>query len=222
MSLSLSLSLSSLFPLPTHSHAGETAFSPSEPFQLVPSAYNKIEMVHRPLTVGTKQVQVHLVDLDTRELVAGWLVTTSSAAPIVSRTYDVDVTVGKSAHKKIAYGTGFLFVVVEVFVWSLRLVFFFNTIVFLLLFCLFCSSSSFSSSFPVNKWDRSRNFRLRTSDPDIVKVKDPRLNISGRGKGFIRLWFAPVQHAGTKEMFIFVNDEEDQNEECLMLRLTAN
>jgi hypothetical protein len=73
----------------------------------VPSAYNKIEMVHRPLTVGTKQVQVHLVDLDTRELVAGWLVTTSSAAPIVSRTYDVDVTVGKSAHKKIAYGTGF-------------------------------------------------------------------------------------------------------------------
>ena len=89
------------------SHAGETAFSPSEPFQLVPSAYNKIEMVHRPLTVGTKQVQVHLVDLDTRELVAGWLVTTSSAAPIVSRTYDVDVTVGKSAHKKIAYGTVF-------------------------------------------------------------------------------------------------------------------
>ena len=181
-------------------------------------------MVHRPLTVGTKQVQVHLVDLDTRELVAGWLVTTSSAAPIVSRTYDVDVTVGKSAHKKIAYGTGFCLLWWRCLcggVWSLRLVFF-NTIVFLLLFCLFCSSSSFSSSFPVNKWDRSRNFRLRTSDPDIVKVKDPRLNISGRGKGFIRLWFAPVQHAGTKEMFIFVNDEEDQNEECLMLRLTAN
>jgi Ca2+-binding EF-hand superfamily protein len=159
------------------SHASETAFSPSEPFQLVPSAYNKIEMIHRPLTVGTRQVQVHLVDMDTRELVAGWLVTTSSAAPIVSRTYDVDINVGKSAHKKIAY---------------------------------------------INKWDRARSFRLRTSDPNLVKAKDPRLNISGRGKGFIRLWFAPVQHAGTKEMFIFVNDEEDQNEECLLLRLSAN
>ena len=134
-------------------------------------------MIHRPLTVGTRQVTVHLVDLDTRELVAAWLVTTSSSAPIVSRTYDVDVTVGKSAHKKIAY---------------------------------------------VNKWDRARNFRLRTSEPDLVKVKDPRLSVTGRGKGFIRLWFAPVQHAGTKELFIFVNDEEDQNEECLMLRLVAN
>jgi hypothetical protein len=125
--VSLSLSLFPVIPLPTHSHAGETAFSPSEPFQLVPSAYNKIEMVHRPLTVGTKQVQVHLVDLDTRELVAGWLVTTSSAAPIVSRTYDVDVTVGKSAHKKIAYGTGFCLLWWRCLcggVWSLRLVFF--------------------------------------------------------------------------------------------------
>ena len=61
------------------------------------------KQIHRPLRVGTKQITIHLVDLDTKELVAGWLVTTSSAAPVVSRTYDVDVTVGKSAHKKIAY-----------------------------------------------------------------------------------------------------------------------
>ena len=71
----------------------------------------------------------------------------------------------------------------------------------------------------LNKWDRPRNFSLRTSEPSVVKAKDPRLQISARGKGFIRLWFAPVQHAGTQDMFIFVNDEEDQNEECLMLRV---
>jgi hypothetical protein len=159
------------------SHPTETCFLPSDPFQLVPSAYNKIEMVMRPLSVGKKQVVVHCVDLDTKELVAGWLVTSSSSAPVVSRTYDVDVCVGKSAHKKIAY---------------------------------------------VNKWERSRQFRLRTSNPDLVKVKDPRLSVVGKGKGFIRLWFAPVLRSGTKEMFIFVNDEEDQNEECLLLRLVAN
>jgi len=156
------------------SHAAETGFHPPTPFQLVSGAYNKVEMVHRALRPGTRHVHVHMVDVDTKELVAAWLVTTSSAAPIVSRTYDVDVAVGKSSHKKIAY---------------------------------------------LNKWDRPRNFSLRTSEPSVVKAKDPRLQISARGKGFIRLWFAPVQHAGTQDMFIFVNDEEDQNEECLMLRV---
>ena len=44
-----------------------------------------------------------MVDVDTKELVAAWLVTASATSPVVSSTYDVDVTVGKSSHKKIVH-----------------------------------------------------------------------------------------------------------------------
>ncbi len=156
------------------SQPGETAFLPDTSFHLVSGAYNKIQMVHRPLSAGTRNFHVNLVDEDTKDLVAAWLVTASASAPVVSRTYDVDVQVGRSSHKKINY---------------------------------------------TNKWDRARTFSLRTSLPSLCKVKEPKLNVVSRGKGFIRLWFAPIQHAGSREVLIFINDEEDQNEECLLLKV---
>merc|ERR1712072_927199 len=46
-------------------------------------------------------MQFNVVDVDSRELVAGWLVTCSAAAPAVLRTYDVDVMPNVPVMKKI-------------------------------------------------------------------------------------------------------------------------
>ena len=54
---------------------------------------------------------------------------------------------------------------------------------------------------------------LRSSNPAIMKVKDPQLDITGKGRGYIRLWFAPMEVMSSHEVFIFVNDEDDQNED---------
>eukprot|EP00945_MAST-04E_sp_MAST-4E-sp1_P007574 g7574.t1 len=155
-------------------HPGEVKFTPNVPFQLVPGAYNKVELMNRPLRVGNKKVLVHMVDVDTHELVCAWLATATSTAPIVTKTYDVSIPVGRSAHKKIAY---------------------------------------------INQWDRNRTFSLRTSHPNIMKCKEPQLSVRKFGKAFIRLWFAPISVPGIREFFVFVNDESDQNEECLLIKV---
>jgi hypothetical protein len=48
------------------SHPWETDFCPPGPFQLVAGAFNKMEMVFRPLGLGTKYIHVHVVDVDTK------------------------------------------------------------------------------------------------------------------------------------------------------------
>ena len=61
-------------------------------------------------------------------------------------------------------------------------------------------------------------FFLRTSDPASMKIKETQLQVAPSQRSFIRLWFAPVDQPCQKELFIFVNDEEDQNEECLLVQ----
>jgi hypothetical protein len=46
---------------------------------------------------------VNLVDTDSRELISSWLLTATASAPAVVRTYDVNVHVGDTAQKKIAF-----------------------------------------------------------------------------------------------------------------------
>ena len=71
----------------------------------------------------------------------------------------------------------------------------------------------------INQWDRNRTFSLRTSHPNIMKCKEPQLSVRMFGKAFIRLWFAPISVPGIREFFVFVNDESDQNEECLLIKV---
>ena len=156
------------------SHPSETAFTLKTAFQLVPGAYNRIGMISRPLRMGNRRVLVHMVDVDSHELIAAWLVSTTAAAPVVTKTYDVSIPVGRSAHKKIAYK---------------------------------------------NQWDRQRNFTLRTNEPNLMRCKEPKLSVRKLGKAYIRLFFTPLDKPGLREMFVFVNDETDQNEECLLIKV---
>lgn len=46
------------------------------------------------------------------------------------------------------------------------------------------------------------------------------LQVAGGGTGFLRLWFAALKGVSArKEAFLFVNDSEGQNEECLLIRM---
>ena len=57
-------------------------------------ACNEVELAFTPLSVGNKQIFIHLVDADTHELVCGWLLHSSTSVPPVSRTYDVRLQLG--------------------------------------------------------------------------------------------------------------------------------
>jgi len=78
-------------------------FAPDVPFQLVPGAYNRVAMRFSPRGMGTRRLQVNLVDVDSRELISGWILTTTATAPAVMRSYDVDALIGKPMNKKIIF-----------------------------------------------------------------------------------------------------------------------
>ena len=79
------------------------SFQPNATFQLVPGAYNRVAARYSPRSMGARRVHFNVVDVDSRELVASWIVTCTAAAPAVLRTYEVDIPPGRSLMKKIVF-----------------------------------------------------------------------------------------------------------------------
>lgn len=82
---------------------GDATFDPPQDFRLVPHAHNKFAVNYRAREGGASRVHVHLVDVDTHELVAAWLMTAVSSQPTITKTYDVELQLGKAATKRIPY-----------------------------------------------------------------------------------------------------------------------
>ena len=51
----------------------DVAFDPPTDFRLVPNAHNKFGIHYRPRLAGNTQLHVHLVDVDTHDLIAAWI-----------------------------------------------------------------------------------------------------------------------------------------------------
>ena len=156
----------------------DTTFDPPAAFQLVPGAHNKMAVRYRPRAPGVRKLHVHLVDVDTHELVCAWLLSAASSAPLVTKTYDVEVALGgtRPSHKKIRYH---------------------------------------------NPWDRPRAFKLLSSDEALMTPKHETLRIPAGGYEYVRMVFAPLHRHGQHEAFLFLNDEQDQTEECFLVKVIA-
>jgi len=72
-------------------------------FALATGVLSELRLSFRPLLARTRQVKVHVVDVDTRELVYALLVNTDAPPPIVTRTFAVDLPYGSVVQKKISY-----------------------------------------------------------------------------------------------------------------------
>ncbi|GFH23924.1 uncharacterized protein HaLaN_21619, partial [Haematococcus lacustris] len=72
-------------------------------FVLVAGALTELLINFRPVTSGAKDVKVHLVDVETRQLVYALIVAAEAQGPLVTRTFEVELPVGSVANKKISY-----------------------------------------------------------------------------------------------------------------------
>lgn len=61
--------------------------------------------------------------------------------------------------------------------------------------------------------------QILTDRPDLLQFKENLLELEGGAAQPIGLRFAPVTHPGIAELLVFINDEEDKNEETF--RITA-
>ena len=53
--------------------------------------------------------------------------------------------------------------------------------------------------------------------------RTPTLAVAPQGSAYLRLWFAgAISGQGTKEAYLFLNDEKGQNEECFLFILREN
>ena len=83
-------------------------------------------------------------------------------------------------------------------------------------YCAFFTLCESDDSLP---WDISiQTFQLRTNRDDLLQFKDTRLEIGAGDTQNIGLRFAPTQSPGTIEILVFINDEDDKNEETFCVR----
>ena len=73
-----------------------------------------------------------------------------------------------------------------------------------------------------NPWGLARSYKIYSSDENIMRPKYPDLLLEPGSKGYIKLWFAPSSVGNvTREVFLFVNDSNDMNEECFLIKVKS-
>nr|XP_014348387.1 PREDICTED: nephrocystin-4 [Latimeria chalumnae] len=70
-----------------------------------------------------------------------------------------------------------------------------------------------------NPYPTRRAYFLRTNRPDLLQFKEDSFEISGAETYTIGLRFAPSQNTGMEEILIYINDQEDKNEETFCVKV---
>ncbi|CEG39803.1 EF-hand domain pair [Plasmopara halstedii] len=81
-------------------------FRPAQVFTLVPQALNRIEFNICAVECGgesQKVILVNLVDIETHELVGAWSIHVTLALPVITKTYELNLPLGRAVQKKISY-----------------------------------------------------------------------------------------------------------------------
>ena len=69
-----------------------------------------------------------------------------------------------------------------------------------------------------NPYPQQKVFFLRSNREDMVQFKDHRLTVGGGETVPIGLRFAPQNRPQTTDIMVFINDEDDKNEETFCIK----
>ncbi|XP_030641101.1 nephrocystin-4 [Chanos chanos] len=70
-----------------------------------------------------------------------------------------------------------------------------------------------------NPYPNRRVFQLRSDHPDLLQFKEDHFQVGGGEIYSIGLRFAPSQSPGTEEILIYMNNQEDKNEETFCVKV---
>ncbi len=71
-----------------------------------------------------------------------------------------------------------------------------------------------------NPYPHPKVFNVLSNKPELLQFKETRLELGAGQSHNIGLRFAPTQMPGTVEILVFINDEDDKNEETFCVRAT--
>lgn len=73
-----------------------------------------------------------------------------------------------------------------------------------------------------NAYSTLRTFYLQSSRPDLLVFREPVLKLQPRQTAFIHMKFLPVESPNSAQIYVFINDSNDELEECLLIQSTYN
>lgn len=73
-----------------------------------------------------------------------------------------------------------------------------------------------------NLYPHKKTFILLTNQPELLQFKESRIEVEGGAEHVIGLRFSPVMKPGASEVMLFINDEDDKNEETYKINATYN
>lgn len=77
---------------------------PDREFMLLPSTIQEVKLKYEPRDTGVNNYMVNVVDTKNRIVVERWMVRTSAALPVVSKTYDIPImTTVTPTNKNISF-----------------------------------------------------------------------------------------------------------------------
>jgi nephrocystin-4 len=71
-----------------------------------------------------------------------------------------------------------------------------------------------------NPYPHKKTFTLLTNMPDLLQFKETIIDVEGGAEHTIGLKFSPVMKTGVAEVMVFINDEDDKNEETFKINAT--
>ena len=71
-----------------------------------------------------------------------------------------------------------------------------------------------------NPWNEPRTYTIRSSNDRLLRPRTGTVTIPAEGETFLRFYVAGEGVPMKEDLYVFVNDELDQNEECLLLQTT--
>ena len=71
-----------------------------------------------------------------------------------------------------------------------------------------------------NPYPHKKVFSLLTNRDDLLQFKETSIEVEGGDTHTIGFSFTPVTRQGTADILIFINDEEDKNEETFQIKAT--
>lgn len=72
-------------------------------FPLAPGKINNVEMNVKSFLENTQKVQINCVDINSKELVYGWVVRIDTGAPNVTKIFEMNCKVGQESIQKFVY-----------------------------------------------------------------------------------------------------------------------
>ena len=73
-----------------------------------------------------------------------------------------------------------------------------------------------------NHWNQTRRFGIRSSDPVRMSVRESELRLTAHQSAYIHLTFeavGPPLGSTSQPVLLFISDEKDDTEECLLLQI---